>query len=114
MHLQFEVPADAVDALFDSWDHAGNNMLTVDELQRELRRDSSLTLGAGAISPRARPDLAPISPGARPELATSHSRRSPVGNGRAQKLGSRAGGPSTLSAPREQPKATVPAAKRQG
>ena len=67
MHLQFEVPADAVDALFDSWDHAGNNMLTVDELQRELRRDSSLTLGAGAISSRARPNLAPIWP----ELARS-------------------------------------------
>ena len=75
MHLQFEVPADAVDALFDSWDHAGNNMLTVDELQKELRRDSSLTLGAGAISSRARPNLARSSPGARHLALSPISRR---------------------------------------
>jgi hypothetical protein len=55
-YLQFNAPAEAIDELFDSWDPDGSGLLTMDELQKELRRGNSIKLdsklqagGAGAI-----------------------------------------------------------------
>ena len=40
--LQFNVPTEDIDALFDVWDPDDSGLLTLDELQKELRRGASI------------------------------------------------------------------------
>ena len=46
VELQFEVPAEEIDALFTSWDPDGSGALELKELEKLLRRGSSVQLDA--------------------------------------------------------------------